>query len=73
MQGQLGANELRIVVLNATYKQGCENAAPGDPQCKSATALDFEAKLLGQVTAGTVDVAGYDERSVGDEPFDHRP
>lgn len=42
---RVGSNELRIVVLNATYKQGCQDAAPGDPQCKSATALDLEAKL----------------------------
>jgi hypothetical protein len=42
---KVGVNTLRIVVLNATYKQGCEDAAPGDPLCKSATALDFKATV----------------------------
>lgn len=65
---QLGANELRIVVLNATYKQGCENAAPGDPQCKSATALDFEAKLYYALTGGQGCTLGYWKNHTGNWP-----
>lgn len=65
---QPGTNELRIVVLNATYKQGCENAAPGDPQCKSATALDFEAKLYYALSGGQGCTLGYWKNHTGNWP-----
>lgn len=39
------SNTLRIVVLNAEFKQGCANVVVVTPECASASGLDFLAQV----------------------------